>query len=103
MHSLETGTADAREATSMHPLWSEYVFATIFKFYYSYSNRYAFPEEPIMDGEMIDLTADERLFYFNPYSGELSLEFPRAERNCKGGILACVIHYIALCSILTIS
>lgn len=50
--------------------------------------RYAFPQEPVMDGDAIDLTADEKLFYFNPYSGELSLTFPRAERNCKGGILA---------------
>ncbi|PPQ79873.1 hypothetical protein CVT25_002929 [Psilocybe cyanescens] len=72
MHSLETGTMDAREASSMHPLWSQYVF----------------PEEPVKDGETIDLTADEKPFYFNPYSGELSLDFPRAERNCQGGILA---------------
>ncbi|KAF8167532.1 DNA repair protein RAD5, partial [Crassisporium funariophilum] len=72
MHSLETGAMDAREATSMHPLWSEY----------------AFPQEPMLDGEMIDLTADEKLFYFNPYSGELSLDFPKAERSCRGGILA---------------
>jgi DNA repair protein RAD5 len=48
--------------------------------------RYAFPSEPV-DG-IIDLTADEKAFYFNPYSGELSLEFPKAERKCKGGILA---------------
>ena len=41
-----------------------------------------------MDGETIDLTADEKLFYFNPYSGELSLKFPKAEMNCRGGILA---------------
>jgi DNA repair protein RAD5 len=34
------------------------------------------------------LTQDEIPFYFNSYSGELSLEFPKAERNCKGGILA---------------
>ncbi|KAH9486419.1 DNA repair protein RAD5 [Psilocybe cubensis] len=72
MHSLETGTMDAREASSMHPLW----------------NQYAFPGEPIMDGETIDLTAEEKPFYFNPYSGELRLDFPRAERNCQGGILA---------------
>lgn len=52
--------------------------------------RYTFPQEPVMDGEMIDLTADEKPFYFNPYSGELSLTFPKAERNCEGGILAYV-------------
>ncbi|KAI3622763.1 dna repair protein rad5 [Moniliophthora roreri] len=72
MHSLETGKMDAREASSMHPLWSQYIF----------------PQQPSIEG-IIDLT-DERedYFYFNPYSGELSLDFPKAERNCKGGILA---------------
>ncbi|KAG2138689.1 SNF2 family N-terminal domain-containing protein [Suillus bovinus] len=70
MHSKESGEISAREAMSMHPLWSEY----------------AFPAEP-QDG-IIDLTADEKPFYFNPYSGELSLDFPKAERKLKGGILA---------------
>ena len=28
MHSLETGAVDARAATSMHPLWSEYVLVS---------------------------------------------------------------------------
>ena len=42
---------------------------------------------------MIDLTADEHPFYFNPYSAELSLKFPKAERNCKGGILASVYFF----------
>ncbi|PBK76887.1 hypothetical protein ARMSODRAFT_874937 [Armillaria solidipes] len=70
MQSLESGKSDAREATSMHPLWCQYAF-------------------PIKtDSEIIDLTADEKPFYFNPYSGELSLTFPKAERNCRGGILA---------------
>ncbi|KAK0233552.1 SNF2 family N-terminal domain-containing protein [Armillaria fumosa] len=72
MQSLESGKSDAREATSMHPLWCQYAF-------------------PIKtDSEIIDLTADEKPFYFNPYSGELSLTFPKAERNCRGGILAYV-------------
>ncbi|OJA20678.1 HLTF/DNA helicase [Rhizopogon vesiculosus] len=70
MHSKESGEISAREAVSMHPLWSEY----------------AFPPEP-RDG-IIDLTEDEKAFYFNPYSGELSLDFPKAERKLKGGILA---------------
>ncbi|KAH7886199.1 SNF2 family N-terminal domain-containing protein [Phlebopus sp. FC_14] len=70
MHSMESGEVSAREVISMHPLWSEYVF----------------PCKP-RDG-LIDLTEDERPFYFNPYSGELSLEFPKAERKLKGGILA---------------
>ncbi|KAG8979771.1 DNA helicase rad5, partial [Tulasnella sp. 427] len=70
MHSIETGARDARDADSMHPLWDEYIFP---------------PEAS--DG-VIDLCEDDVPFYFNPYSGELSLEFPRAERNCRGGILA---------------
>ncbi|TFK56768.1 hypothetical protein OE88DRAFT_1650222, partial [Heliocybe sulcata] len=71
MYSLETGSSNARELTSLHPLW----------------NEYAFPDEP-NDSGIIDLTADEQPFYFNPYSGELSLQFPTAERKCRGGILA---------------
>ncbi|KAJ7292782.1 RAD5-like protein [Mycena rebaudengoi] len=70
MHSLELGKMDARDAGSMHPLWSQYVF----------------PHPH--DGGVIDLTADDKPFYFNPYSGELSLEFPKAERTGRGGILA---------------
>ncbi|KAJ6520356.1 RAD5-like protein [Mycena sanguinolenta] len=71
MHSIELGKMDAREAASMHPLWSQY----------------AFPLPRDGDG-IIDLTADEKPFYFNPYSGELSLDFPKAERRGRGGILA---------------
>ncbi|KAI1793150.1 SNF2 family N-terminal domain-containing protein [Ganoderma leucocontextum] len=70
MYSIETGAASAREAQSMHPLWKEYVF----------------PLDP--NDEIMDLTADEQSFYFNEYSGELSLEFPKAERKSKSGILA---------------
>jgi hypothetical protein len=55
--------------------------------------RYAFPHEPSIDG-MIDLTDDDKLFYFNPYSGELSFTFPKPERNCRGGILAYVYSQI---------
>ncbi|KAK0465497.1 P-loop containing nucleoside triphosphate hydrolase protein [Desarmillaria tabescens] len=74
MQSLESGKSDAREATSMHPLWCQYAF-------------------PIKtDSEIIDLTEDEKPFYFNPYSGELCLTFPKAERNCRGGILAFVFN-----------
>ncbi|KAH8835605.1 SNF2 family N-terminal domain-containing protein [Flagelloscypha sp. PMI_526] len=69
--SLELGLDDARDSTSMHPLWS----------------KYHFPSAPDDNGVM-DLTEDDKPFYFNPYSGELSLKFPRAERNCRGGILA---------------
>ncbi|KAH6917080.1 DNA repair protein RAD5 [Coprinopsis sp. MPI-PUGE-AT-0042] len=72
MYSLETGAMDAREAASIHPLWSQYYF----------------PHDPSGDEDIIDLTAEDKPFYFNPYSGELSLEFPKAETSCRGGILA---------------
>ncbi|ORY86134.1 SNF2 family N-terminal domain-domain-containing protein [Protomyces lactucae-debilis] len=52
----------ARKSDSLHPLWSEYLFQA-------------------------DDTASES-FYMNPYSGELSLEFPKAMDECRGGILA---------------
>ncbi|KAJ4343674.1 DNA helicase rad5 [Ascochyta clinopodiicola] len=56
---------------SMHPLWEEYQW-------------------PEKDAENQDLPIIENqsMFYVNPYSGELSLEFPRQEQNCLGGILA---------------
>ncbi|KAF7307476.1 DNA repair protein [Mycena indigotica] len=75
MSSIELGKMDAREAASMHPLWSQYLFPL-----------------PHSDG-IIDLTADQKPFYFNPYSGELSLDFPKAERQGRGGILALVAHF----------
>ncbi|KAK0481797.1 P-loop containing nucleoside triphosphate hydrolase protein, partial [Armillaria novae-zelandiae] len=72
MQSLESGKSDAREATSMHPLWCQYAF-------------------PIRtDSEIIDLTADEKPFYFNPYSGELSLDFSQGREKLPG------MHYILI-------
>ncbi|KAJ1301712.1 hypothetical protein OPQ81_008946 [Rhizoctonia solani] len=70
MYNLERGEISARESASLHPLWEEYVFP--------------FEED---DG-IIDLCVDERSFYFNPYSGELSLNFVKTENHKKGGILA---------------
>ncbi|CAE6356649.1 unnamed protein product [Rhizoctonia solani] len=70
MHNLERGEASAKDSISLHPLWEEYVF----------------PFEE--DEGVIDLCADERSFYFNPYSGELSLNFVKTENHKKGGILA---------------
>ena len=55
-------------------------------------SRYVFPLEPT-EG-IIDLTSDERPFYFNEFSGELSLEMPKAERKFKGGILAYVFSLL---------
>ncbi|KAG8812514.1 DNA helicase rad5 [Serendipita sp. 400] len=71
MKAMEEGEKDVRNSRSMHPLWQEF----------------AFPVEPLDTG-VIDLCEDERPFYFNPYSGELSLEFPQSTTNSKGGILA---------------
>jgi DNA repair protein RAD5 len=61
---------EARES-SMHPLWEEYVW-------------------PVKDMEDKDLPiiAGLEKFYVNPYSGELSLDFPIQEQHCLGGILA---------------
>ncbi|GAA6004576.1 hypothetical protein JCM11491_002156 [Sporobolomyces phaffii] len=59
MSSMETGEEEARKSLSMHPLWEKYNFPN--------------STDP---------------FYYNPYSGELSLEFPKASTKCRGGILA---------------
>ncbi|KAF2636308.1 DNA repair protein-like protein rad5 [Massarina eburnea CBS 473.64] len=56
---------------SMHPLWEEY----------------AWPTEDA-DSVLVPIIEDQNMFYVNPYSGELSLEFPKQEHNCLGGILA---------------
>ncbi|KAF1847045.1 uncharacterized protein K460DRAFT_413854 [Cucurbitaria berberidis CBS 394.84] len=57
--------------TSMHPLWEEYQW----------------PVEDA-DSQPVPAIEDQTMFYVNPYSGELSLEFPRQEQSCLGGILA---------------
>ncbi|KAI4243384.1 MAG: hypothetical protein L6R40_003556 [Gallowayella cf. fulva] len=56
---------------SMHPLWEEY-------------------DWPIKDMEDHDVpsVSSQDHFYVNPYSGELSLDFPAQEQHCLGGILA---------------
>ncbi|KAL4957723.1 SNF2 family N-terminal domain-containing protein [Aspergillus filifer] len=70
MLSKEKDTKSGREV-SMHPLWEEYFW-------------------PVKDVDDKDLPVIEGIdhFYVNPYSGELSLEFPAQEQNCLGGILA---------------
>ena len=62
--------SDHKEA-SMHPLWEEY-------------------DWPVKDMDDHDLptVTDQSHFYVNPYSGELSLDFPVQEQHCLGGILA---------------
>ncbi|EEH40470.1 DNA repair protein rad5 [Paracoccidioides lutzii Pb01] len=60
-----------REKQSMHPLWEEYSWPT-----------------KDMDDQPLLRVRNHDKFYVNPYSGELSLEFPVQEQNCLGGILA---------------
>ncbi|KAH9472102.1 hypothetical protein Pst134EA_002728 [Puccinia striiformis f. sp. tritici] len=66
---MELTLEDAREEVSIHPLWEEYVFPG--------------DEEDASFNNLL-----EERFYYNPYMGEFSLEFPRASRKCQGGILA---------------
>ncbi|ODH53180.1 hypothetical protein GX48_00716 [Paracoccidioides brasiliensis] len=60
-----------KEKQSMHPLWEEYSWPT-----------------KDMDDQPLLRVRNHDKFYVNPYSGELSLEFPVQEQNCLGGILA---------------
>ncbi|KAF2962789.1 hypothetical protein GQX73_g10785 [Xylaria multiplex] len=61
---------EARE-TSMHPLWEEYTW----------------PLKDVDDNEL-PVVEGQVNFYVNPYSGEMSLNFPYQEQHCLGGILA---------------
>lgn len=61
---------DVREA-SMHPLWEEY----------------SWPTKDADDKDVIQVNGQPS-FYVNPYSGEMSLDFPVQEQHCLGGILA---------------
>lgn len=62
---------DVKQEQSMHPLWEKYLW-------------------PAKDADDKDLhmVEGQDCFYVNPYSGELSLDFPIQEQNCLGGILA---------------
>jgi DNA repair protein RAD5 len=62
--------SDHKEA-SMHPLWEEYMWPT-----------------KDADDAPVPQVENQPSFYVNPYSGELSLDFPVQEQNCLGGILA---------------
>ena len=71
MISKEKDESSDHKEASMHPLWEEY-------------------EWPVKDMEDQDLPTvnGQEKFYVNPYSGELSLDFPTQEQHCLGGILA---------------
>lgn len=56
---------------SMHPLWEEYLW----------------PLKDVDDRDLPEIDGCSN-FYVNPYSGELSLDFPKQEQHCLGGILA---------------
>lgn len=70
MMSKEKDEKSNREP-SMHPLWEEYVW-------------------PLKDVDNKDLPQvdGQTKFYANPYSGDLSLDFPIQDQHCLGGILA---------------
>lgn len=70
MLSKEKDKKSGRE-DSMHPLWEEYKW----------------PLKDVDDQEMPTIEGIDH-FYVNPYSGELSLDFPAQEQHCLGGILA---------------
>lgn len=88
MFSIENNKVDAREINSLHPLWSQYGFNPLLHPFTHHRRRYIFPHDIGTDIDCIDLSEDDQYFYLNPYSGEMTLNFPKAERNCRGGILA---------------
>lgn len=71
MMAKEKDEKDEEKEASMHPLWEEYVW----------------PAKDMDDKEVPQVDGINS-FYVNPYSGELSLEFPMQEQHCLGGILA---------------
>ncbi|KAF9978993.1 DNA helicase rad5 [Actinomortierella ambigua] len=58
----------ADDHLSLHPLWEQYDFP--------------------MDDDHEVHSDEPRRFYLNPYSSEMSLEFPTSAQACRGGILA---------------
>ncbi|KAF2863157.1 hypothetical protein K470DRAFT_255280 [Piedraia hortae CBS 480.64] len=71
MLNKEKNEKDEQREQSMHPLWEEYSWPT-----------------KDVDDEPLPVVEGQESFYVNPYSGEMSLEFPVQEQDCLGGILA---------------
>lgn len=71
MVGKERDEKSQHKEVSMHPLWEEYHW----------------PKKDV-DEKDLPLVDGQDSFYVNPYSGELSLDFPIQEQNCLGGILA---------------
>lgn len=67
----ESAQKQDHKEQSMHPLWEEYQW----------------PLKDV-DGQTVPDVNDQEAFYVNPYSGEMSIDFPVQEQNCLGGILA---------------
>lgn len=71
MVGKEKDEATEHNDESMHPLWEEYQWPT-----------------QDANNQPVPTIEDQDMFYINPYSGQLQLDFPRQEQNCLGGILA---------------
>jgi DNA repair protein RAD5 len=71
MISKENDEKGDDQEQSMHPLWE----------------LYDWPLKDV-DNKELPRVQDQASFYVNPYSGELSLDFPTQEQHCLGGILA---------------
>lgn len=71
MMGKERDERSEHKEQSMHPLWEEYCW----------------PTKDVDDKELPEASGLLN-FYVNPYSGELSLDFPVQDQNCLGGILA---------------
>lgn len=73
LHWMMTKEKDEKNnrEPSMHPLWEQYDW----------------PLKDVDDQELPQME-DQSKFYVNPYSGDLSLDFPAQEQHCLGGILA---------------
>ncbi|KAH7140830.1 SNF2 superfamily RAD5 protein [Dactylonectria macrodidyma] len=73
LHWMMTKEKDEKNnrEPSMHPLWEEY----------------SWPLKDFDDKDLPNVEGQPK-FYVNPYSGDLSLDFPAQEQHCLGGILA---------------
>ncbi|KAK3339998.1 RAD5-like protein [Lasiosphaeria hispida] len=71
MMAKEKDERNKEREMSMHPLWEEYSWPT-----------------KDFDEKELPQVLGQTSFYVNPYSGDLSLDFPRQEQHCLGGILA---------------
>lgn len=71
MMGKEKDERSEKPERSMHPLWEEYQWPT-----------------KDFDDQALPTVSEQASFYVNPYSGELSLDFPAQEQHCLGGILA---------------